>query len=141
MESLSSSKTNPPATILVVDDQPANLRLITEVLGGEYRVVVANRGSRAIDLALHAPPDLILLDVMMPEMDGYEVCRRLRADPRTRDVPVIYISAMADVGPTPSCSWSWPVPRSCRGSSSVLSSQPHNLFEEFFSFRTNLDSP
>ena len=83
------------STLLVVDDTPANLNLLAGLLNTEYRVKLANAGARALEIALREPPDLVLLDVMMPEMDGFEVCRRLKADPRTRDVPVIFVTAMS----------------------------------------------
>ena len=82
-------------TILVVDDTPANLVVLGELLQPHYRVRVANSGARALQVAASEPrPDLILLDVMMPGMDGYEVLERLRANPATRDIPVIFITAM-----------------------------------------------
>ena len=81
------------ASILVVDDTPANLALMTKLLAEHYRVRVANSGARALDLAAASPPDLILLDVMMPDLDGYEVCRRLKANPRTERLPVIFLTA------------------------------------------------
>jgi putative two-component system response regulator len=86
------------ATILVVDDTPENLTLMTGLLKHHYETQVANNGERALKVALGASvPDLVLLDIMMPGMDGYEVCRRLKADPRTRDVPVIFLTAKAEV--------------------------------------------
>lgn len=83
------------ATILVVDDLPDNLTLIAGLLRGLYRVVAANNGEKAIAIA-HSehPPDLILLDIMMPGLSGYEVCQRLKADPATRDIPIIFLTAM-----------------------------------------------
>ena len=88
--------TQEQAVVLVIDDTQDNLTLISEVLRGRYRVKVALNGARGLSLAQAAtPPDLILLDIMMPEMDGYEVCRRLKADPRTRDIPVIFLTAMS----------------------------------------------
>lgn len=84
-------------TILVVDDHPANISVIVELLRAEYRVKAALNGARALEIALaDPPPDLILLDVVMPVMDGHELCRRLKADPRTRDVPVIFLTALQD---------------------------------------------
>jgi len=84
-------------TILVVDDTPDNLSLMSGMLKDCYRVKVANGGERALAIAQTAPqPDLILLDVMMPVMDGYEVCRRLKADPNCRDIPVVFLTARAD---------------------------------------------
>jgi putative two-component system response regulator len=82
--------------ILIVDDTPANLQMLREVLH-HYRSRVANNGTIAIRLARSSPPDLVLLDVMMPGMDGFEVCRRLRADPATAEVPVIFITSLGDV--------------------------------------------
>ncbi|HRQ36315.1 MAG TPA: hybrid sensor histidine kinase/response regulator [Chloroflexota bacterium] len=87
-----------PATILIVDDTPANLRLLAGLLGNAgYQVRPARDGRMALSVAQSNPPDLILLDIMMPEMDGYEVCRLLKADERTREIPVIFISALDDV--------------------------------------------
>jgi len=83
-------------TILAVDDSPVNLSLITGLLKSHYRVKVANSGEKALRI-VHAdlPPDLVLLDVMMPDLDGIEVCRRLKDDPRTRHIPVIFLTAMS----------------------------------------------
>ena len=85
-------------TILIVDDTPANITLLGDVLKPEYRTRAAINGERALKLANSGtPPDLILLDIMMPGMDGYEVCRRLKADPATRAIPVIFVTAMSEV--------------------------------------------
>ncbi|MCP5149600.1 MAG: two-component system response regulator [Ectothiorhodospiraceae bacterium] len=84
-----------PATVLIVDDVPENLTVLGETLRPSYRVLAANTSRRALQLAVADPaPDIILLDLMMPEMDGYEVKRALAADPRTRDIPVIFVTAM-----------------------------------------------
>lgn len=86
------------ATILVVDDTPANLSLMSNLLKDTYKVKVANCGERALEIAQsETPPDLILLDILMPGLDGYEVCRRLKANEATKDIPIIFITAMADV--------------------------------------------
>lgn len=86
------------ATVLVVDDTPANLSLMSSLLKDTYKVKVANNGERALEIAQSdTPPDLILLDIMMPGLDGYEVCRRLKALESTKDIPIIFITAMADV--------------------------------------------
>ncbi|MDF3014575.1 MAG: rpfG 8 [Cellvibrio sp.] len=86
------------AIILVVDDTPDNLTLMSGLLKDNYRVKVANSGERALKIAQsETPPDLILLDIMMPEMDGYEVCRRLKADTKTRDIPIIFLTAKTEV--------------------------------------------
>jgi putative two-component system response regulator len=83
------------AVVLVVDDQPANLRVLSDLLQPRYRVRVANSGSRALKIAGQQPyPDLILLDVMMPEMDGHSVLKRLQQNGATRDIPVIFVTAM-----------------------------------------------
>ncbi len=85
-------------TILVVDDTPANLSLMTGLLRDAYKVKAAIDGEKALRIAQARPaPDLILLDIMMPGMDGYEVCRRLKADPATRDIPVIFLTAKTGV--------------------------------------------
>jgi putative two-component system response regulator len=82
-------------TVLIVDDTPENLTVLGELLQQRYRVRVASSGQRALQVAAGVPrPDLILLDVMMPEMDGYAVIRELRALPDTRDIPVIFVTAM-----------------------------------------------
>ena len=82
------------ATILIVDDQPENLAVLGELLESQYRIRAANSGARALQAAATEPrPDLILLDVMMPEMDGYTVLATLRQDPLTRDIPVIFVTA------------------------------------------------
>ncbi|WP_084578839.1 putative bifunctional diguanylate cyclase/phosphodiesterase [Sphingomonas azotifigens] len=87
-----------PATILIVDDNPVNVGLLVEHLEAEgYQVRVALGGFEALERVRFAQPDLILLDVMMPDLDGLEVCRRLRADSATRDIPVVFMTALADV--------------------------------------------
>jgi len=83
------------ASIQVVDDNPRNLAILTTVLAEQgYEVRTAISGSLALRSAQKRPPDLILLDILMPDMDGYQVCRRLKADERTRDIPVIFVSAL-----------------------------------------------
>jgi PAS domain S-box-containing protein len=86
------------ADILAIDDTPENLALLSQMLTAKgYKVRSVTKGSTAIRGAKAAPPDLILLDVKMPEMNGYEVCQQLKADDRTRNIPVIFISALGDV--------------------------------------------
>ena len=86
------------ADILIVDDESANLQLLSELLGREgYQVRPADSPQLAIDSALAQPPVLILLDVRMPDMDGFEVCNLLKQDERTRDIPILFISALLDV--------------------------------------------
>jgi putative two-component system response regulator len=84
-------------TVLVVDDTPTNLKLLNDLLKDNYRVKLANNGMRALELAAGAPPDLVLLDIMMPEMDGYEVCRRLKASEATQHVPVLFLTAKTEI--------------------------------------------
>jgi diguanylate cyclase (GGDEF)-like protein len=81
-------------SILLVDDAPANLEALNAVLGADYELIFATSGQEALDLAREQLPDLILLDVMMSGMDGYEVCRQLKADPRTKGIPTIFVTAM-----------------------------------------------
>ncbi len=83
--------------ILVVDDTPDNLIMMSELLKDEYKVKVANNGEKALKISQsQTPPDLILLDIMMPVMDGYEVCRQLKANPQTQHIPVIFLTAKTD---------------------------------------------
>ena len=84
--------------ILLVDDMPANLMLLSDLLQDEYNISVATNGTEALALAAaENRPDLILLDVMMPEMDGYEVCKRLKCSKRTKNIPVLFVTAMNEV--------------------------------------------
>jgi putative two-component system response regulator len=86
------------ATILVVDDTPSNIAVLTEILRSDYRVLAAINGEQALKIARGVPPpDLILLDVMMPGMSGHEVCQRLKAESSTRKLPVIFVTAMNQV--------------------------------------------
>lgn len=90
-----------PANILVVDDVTYNLEILQDLLSFHgHHVEVASNGEEALKFARESHPDLILLDIIMPGMDGYEVCTRLKADDRTRDIPVIFVSSMADVQST-----------------------------------------
>jgi putative two-component system response regulator len=85
-------------TILVIDDSPDNVALLSSLLKGKYRVKVATSGEKALALVTgEKMPDLILLDIMMPGMDGYEVCRRLKGNPETADIPVIFLTAKSEV--------------------------------------------
>jgi putative two-component system response regulator len=86
------------STILVVDDTPDNLALMMDLLKDTYKVRLANSGERALKMLVGSPPpDLILLDIMMPGMDGYEVCQRLKSNPVTRDIPVVFLTAKTEV--------------------------------------------
>jgi DNA-binding response OmpR family regulator len=83
--------------ILIVDDTPGNLRLLAEILSeGGYRVRAFDRGREALSAATQTPPDLIMLDITMPELDGYQLCERLKANPRLSAIPVVFISALTD---------------------------------------------
>ena len=94
----SQSVSKPIADILVIDDTPENLALLSQMLRERgYKVRSVTKGSTGIRGAIAVPPDLILLDVKMPQMDGYEVCQKLKAEERTRNIPVIFISALGDV--------------------------------------------
>lgn len=84
-------------TVLLVDDTEANIDILVETLSDDYDVAVAMDGESALEAVNASPPDLILLDIMMPGMDGYEVCRRLKADGATSDIPVIFVTALSDV--------------------------------------------
>ena len=87
-----------PATILVVDDSPVNLQVLVRTLDGTgHRVLVATGGKSAIEIAARARPDLILLDVMMPGVDGFEVCRAVKENPETKDIVIIFLSALGEV--------------------------------------------
>ncbi|UWZ84869.1 PP2C family protein-serine/threonine phosphatase [Occallatibacter riparius] len=84
-------------TVLIVDDAPSNLQMVNSILKGSYNVRIATGGAKALELVKAAPqPDLILLDVMMPGMDGYEVCTRLKADADTHDIPVIFLTGQTE---------------------------------------------
>ncbi len=82
--------------ILIVDDEPTNLKVLKQVLQADYRLSFAKSGADALELATRELPDLILLDVMMPEMTGYEACQQLKAQPATQYIPVIFVTALKD---------------------------------------------
>jgi diguanylate cyclase (GGDEF)-like protein len=81
-------------TILIVDDNPSNIQLLSDVLGQDHFIKTAQNGPDALNIALSDQPDLILLDVMMPGMDGYQVCSELKASPETSDIPVIFLTVL-----------------------------------------------
>lgn len=84
--------------ILIVDDTPANLDVIFQTLNdAKFQVAIANSGERAIQQIERRPPDLILLDVMMPGIDGFETCRRIKQNPETVDIPIIFMTALSDI--------------------------------------------
>ena len=84
-------------TVLVVDDTEANIDILVAALDSEYEVSVAMDGESALEIVNTDPPDLILLDIMMPGIDGYEVCRRIKSEPKTAAIPIIFISAMSEI--------------------------------------------
>lgn len=86
-----------PATVLIVDDTPQNISLLNAALMEEYSIKIATSGQQAIDVCLSMPIDIILMDVMMPEMDGFETCRILKENPQTRSIPVIFVTARGEV--------------------------------------------
>jgi putative two-component system response regulator len=88
-----TSSQGPRQTILIVDDTPDNITLLSSLLKEKYHTKVANNGATALQIVAGGGVDLVLLDVMMPDLDGYETCRRLKQDPRTADVPVIFLTA------------------------------------------------
>jgi DNA-binding NarL/FixJ family response regulator len=81
-------------TILVIDDEAINIQVASEILGDDYEIIFATDGREGIELAQEAAPDILLLDVKMPGMDGYEVCAQLRADPRTAAMSIIFVTAL-----------------------------------------------
>ncbi len=87
---------NRKKTVLIIDDSPINIEHLAQVLKSEYHIKVANNGASGVAVARSQKPDLILLDIMMPEMDGYQVCRILKADDATRKIPIIFITAKTD---------------------------------------------
>lgn len=93
------TKNSPAESILLVDDNPTNLQVLFQTLEGVgCKLLIAKNGEMALSIAGKALPDLILLDIMMPDIDGYEVCRRLKNNPATSDIPVIFLSALGDTG-------------------------------------------
>ncbi|MCG8568762.1 MAG: response regulator [Spirochaetes bacterium] len=84
--------------ILIVDDVPTNIKILNDLLKDNYKVSAATNGEDALTIAKSEnPPDLILLDIMMPEMDGYEVCSRLKKDEKTNKIPVIFVSTKDEI--------------------------------------------
>jgi putative two-component system response regulator len=89
--------TSPPSTILIVDDEPINIDLLRETLKTKYRLIIATRGEQAYSLAVSKKPDLILMDVMMPGMDGFETCEKIKDNPETSHIPVVFVTALNEV--------------------------------------------
>ncbi len=82
--------------LLVVDDQPINIQVMHQIFAAQYQVFMATNGAQALDFCRVNPPDLVLLDIVMPGMDGFEVCAALKTDPGTQDIPVIFVTAHTD---------------------------------------------
>ena len=91
-----NNQTTPKPLILIVDDTPTNIQVLAESLRADYRVKVATSGQAALEIVARDNPDLVLLDVMMPGMDGYDVCRRLKQQPETQNIPVIFVTARTE---------------------------------------------
>ncbi|NCP41274.1 MAG: diguanylate cyclase [Rhodoferax sp.] len=86
----------PQTRLLLVDDQPINIRVLQQIFSSQYACFAATGGVQALEFCRRTPPDLVLLDIVMPDMDGYAVCKALKADPATRDIPVVFITAHTD---------------------------------------------
>ena len=82
--------------VLIVDDEPGNIKILSSVLAGDYALSVATSGAQALQIAEVQAPDIILLDMVMPEMDGIQVCEALKAKDALRDIPVIFVTSMSD---------------------------------------------
>ena len=82
--------------LLIVDDEPTNIHILSNILSGDYEIRAANNGQRAIEAAKSQAPDLILLDMIMPGLDGLQVCKLLQEDEATKDIPVIIVTSMSD---------------------------------------------
>ena len=82
--------------VLIVDDEPGNIKILSSILAGDYELSAASSGAQALQVAAAQLPDIVLLDMVMAEMDGIQVCKALKADARTRDIPVIFVTSMSD---------------------------------------------
>ena len=82
--------------VLIVDDEPGNIKILSSVLAGDYALSVATGGAQALQIAEVQAPDIVLLDMVMPEMDGIQVCEALKANEATKDIPVIFVTSMSD---------------------------------------------
>jgi putative two-component system response regulator len=92
------TKTNANCPILIVDDDPQNLAALRHVLGSDYPLAFANNGHTALKAVRRLAPALILMDIQMPGMDGYQVCRELKSDPLSDHIPVIFVSSLSETG-------------------------------------------
>jgi CheY-like chemotaxis protein len=91
---MSPDPLQPKAKVLVVDDQPVNIQIIHQILNADYQIFMATSGAQAISLCQSNPPDLILLDVVMPELDGLATCRLLKQQPQLAQIPVIFVTGL-----------------------------------------------
>jgi putative two-component system response regulator len=89
-------ETGTKSRLLIVDDEPTNIHILSNILSEDYEIRAANGGQRAIEAAVSQSPDLVLLDMIMPEIDGLEVCRQLKANEATKDIPIIFVTSMSD---------------------------------------------
>ena len=87
---------NDKSRVLIVDDESGNIKILSNVLAQDYALSVATNGKQALEIARVQSPDIILLDMVMPEMDGIEVCEALKASGKTKDIPVIFVTSMSD---------------------------------------------
>lgn len=91
-----NTTTNDKNRVLIVDDEPGNIKILSNVLAGDYSLSVAISGAQALQIAQVQLPDIVLLDMVMPEMDGIQVCQALKANEETKDIPVIFVTSMSD---------------------------------------------
>ena len=91
-----NANTTTKSRILIVDDEPGNIKILSNVLAGDYALSVATSGAQALQIAQVQLPDIVLLDMVMPEMDGIQVCEALQANEDTKDIPVIFVTSMSD---------------------------------------------
>ena len=92
MDTMASNKNR----VLIVDDEPGNIKILSSVLAGDYELSAASNGAEALRIAAAQLPDIVLLDMVMEEMDGIQVCKALKANEETRDIPVIFVTSMSD---------------------------------------------
>src|SRR6266702_2425820 len=83
--------------LLAIDDEPTNLQVLRQILRDRYQLIFAPNGEKGVEAAIQHLPDLILLDIMMPGLNGYDVCKALKANPSTKAIPVIFVTAMSEV--------------------------------------------
>lgn len=91
-----NAASNDKSRVLIVDDEPGNIKILSSILAGDYALSVATGGEQALQIAEVQLPDIVLLDMVMPGMDGIQVCEALKANEKTRDIPVIFVTSMSD---------------------------------------------